>query len=127
MDSRVESLVSQETWTLVPGPTNANIFMCKWVFTLKYHPDDTIARHLASLVTCGFTQMYDINNTKLFYVVVCLHSVLVLLSLIVNQAWSLHQLDVSNTFHYGDSRYDLVRSLKHKIVCQTKFIIPNSR
>ena len=55
MDSKVEALVSQGTWTLVPRPTDANIVTCKWVFTVKYHLDGTNARHKAHLAACGFT------------------------------------------------------------------------
>ena len=102
MDHEVEALVSRGTWTLVPRPADANIVTCKWVFTIKYHPDGTIAHHKARLVARGFTQAYGIDYTETFSPVVRLNSVRVLLSLAVNQAWSLHQLDVSNAFLYGD-------------------------
>ena len=92
MDHEVEALVSRGTWTLVPRPTDANIVTCKWVFTIKYHPDGTMSRHKARLV----------DYTETFSPVVRLNSVRVLLSLAINQAWSLHQLDVSNAFLYGD-------------------------
>ena len=84
------------------GPPYANIFTCKWVFTFKYHPDGTISHHKACLVARGFTKVYDIDYTETFSHVVCLPFVRVLLSLAINQAWSLHQLDVSNAFLYGD-------------------------
>ena len=90
MDYEVEALVSRGTWTLVPRPAYANIVMCKWVFTVKYHPDGTIAHHKARLVARGFTQAYDIDYTETFSLVICLSSIRVLLSLAVNQAWSLH-------------------------------------
>ena len=94
----MEALVSRRTWTLVPRLADANTIMFKWVFTLKYHLDSTIARHKAHLVARGFTQVYDIDYIETFSYVVRLPSVRVLLSLAVNQAWSLHQLDVFNTF-----------------------------
>ena len=49
MDSKLEALISHRTWTLVPCLADANIFICKWVLTLKYHPDGTIAHHKACL------------------------------------------------------------------------------
>ena len=55
MDNEVEALVSQGTWTLVPRQVDANIITCKWVFTIKYHPDGTIDCHKACLVARGFT------------------------------------------------------------------------
>ena len=102
MDHEVEALVSRGTWTLVPCPADANIVTCKWVFTIKYHPNGTITRHKARLVARGFTQAYGIDYTETFLPVVRLNSVRMLLSLAVNEAWSLHQLDVSNAFLYGD-------------------------
>ena len=102
MDNEVEALISRGTWTLVLRPADANIVTCQWVFTIKYHPDGTIAHHKARLVACGFTQAHGIDYTETFSPVVCLNSVSLLLSLAVNQAWSLHALDVSNAFLYGD-------------------------
>ena len=90
MGSKGEALVSQGTWTLVPHSVDANIVTCKWVFVVKYHSNGTIARHKACLVACGFTQAYDIDYTETFSPIVRLNSVRVLLSLAVNQAWSLY-------------------------------------
>ena len=98
---------------MVPRPADANIVTCKWVFTIKYHPDGTIARHKARLVARGFTQAYVIDYTKTFSLVVRLNFVCVLLSLVVNKDWSL-------TCHFR-------ASLKHKDDGQTKFIKPNSQ
>ena len=86
MDHEVEALVFRGTWTLVPRPADANIVTYKWVFTIKYHPDGTIAYHKARLVARGFTQAYDIDNTETFSPVVRLNSIRALLSLAVNQA-----------------------------------------
>ena len=54
------------TWILVPRLADANIVMCKWVFTLKYHLDGTIAHKKAYLLTRSFIQAYGINYTKKF-------------------------------------------------------------
>ena len=102
MDSELEALVSWKTWTLVPCPTDAKIVTCKWVFTLKYHLDDTIACHKARLDACGFTQAYDIDYIETLSLVICLPSVRMLLCFAINQDWFLHQLDVFKAFLYGD-------------------------
>ena len=102
MNLEVEALTSRRTWTLVPCPTNANVVTCKWVFTLKYHPDGIIACHKACLVAFGFTQVYGIDCTKTFSLVIRLQSIHVLFSPTVTQAWSLQQLDVYNAFLYDD-------------------------
>ena len=102
MDLEYCALVHRGTWDLVPRPTDVNIVTCKWVFTLKYYPDGTLARHKARLVARGFTQAHGIDYTETFSPVVRMNSIHVLLSLVVNLNWSLHQLDVSNAFLYGD-------------------------
>ena len=102
MDLEYRALVHRDTWDLVPRHTDENIVTCKWVFTLKYHPDGTEARHKAQLVGRGFTQAHGIDYIETFSSVVRMNSICIFLSLLVNLNWSLHQLDVSNAFLYGD-------------------------
>ena len=61
-----------------------------------------MAHHKARLVARRFTQSHDIDYTETFSPVVRMNSISILLSLVVNLNWSLHQLDVSNAFFYGD-------------------------
>ena len=102
IDLEYHALVHRGTWDLVPRPIDANIVTCKWFFTLKYHPNGTVARHKARLVARGFTQAHGIDYTETFSPVVRMNSIRILLSLVVNLNWYLHQLDVSNAFLYGD-------------------------
>ena len=102
IDLEYHALVQHSTWDLVLRPTDAHIVTCKWIFTLKYHPDGTVGRHKARLVDRGFTQAHGIDYTETFSPVVRMNSIRLLLSLIVNLNWFLHQLDVSNAFLYGD-------------------------
>ena len=72
------------------------------VYSLKYNPDGSIARYKARLVARGFSQAYGLDYTETFSHVARLSSIRVLFSIALNQAWSLHQLNVSNAFLYGD-------------------------
>ena len=54
------------------------------------------------MVARGFIQAYNIDYTETFSLVIHLQFVCMLLSLTVNQAWSLHQLDIFNVFLYTD-------------------------
>ena len=50
MDAEYAAFIQRETWTLVPRPLDANVVSCKWVYSLKYNPDGSIARYKARLV-----------------------------------------------------------------------------
>ena len=102
MDAEYAAFLQRETWTLVPRPLDVNVVSCKWVYSLKYNPDGSIARHKARLVARGFSQAYGLDYTETFSPVARLSSICVLFSVALNQAWPLHQLDVSNAFLYGD-------------------------
>ena len=101
MDLEYKALVKQRTWVLVPRTANTNVITRKWVFTLIYNLDGMIHRHKAHIVACGFTQTYGIDYKETFPVVF-LNSLRIILSFVVNQRWSLNQLNVSNAFLYGD-------------------------
>ena len=102
MDAEYAAFLQRETWTLVPRPSDCNVVLCKWVYSLKYNPDGSIARHKARLVARDFSQAYGLDYTETFSPVARLSSIRVLFSIVLNKAWPLHQLDVSNAFLYGD-------------------------
>ena len=102
MDVEYAAFIQRETWTLVPRPIDANVVSCKWVYSLKYNPDGSIARYKARLVARGFSQAYGLDYHETFSPVARLSSIRVLFSIALDQSWQLHQLDVSNAFLYGD-------------------------
>ena len=48
------ALMRNETWSLVPLPSNRNTIECKWVFKVKENLDDTTHKYKARLVAKGF-------------------------------------------------------------------------
>lgn len=44
MNDGIEALKSNNTWTLVDRPTNANILGLKWVFRTKFNEDGIVER-----------------------------------------------------------------------------------
>ncbi|KAL6316772.1 hypothetical protein AAG906_021072 [Vitis piasezkii] len=47
MEQEYQALLKNQTWSLVPPPSNAKIIGCKWVFKLKHKPDGSIDRRLS--------------------------------------------------------------------------------
>lgn len=112
-------LLKNDAWELVLLPSNKGVMRCKWVFTLKQKMD----RGLSIIIKQGFTQTYGLYYKK-FCPNAKLNTVKVILSCVVNQGWSLHQLDVKNAFlHNLDEVYmDIPLSLLISIgkVCKLK-------
>lgn len=69
--------------------------------------DGSIHCYKAHLVACGFSQQFKVDYEKTLSLVVCLNLVCILLSLVLNQDWSLHQVDISNAFLYGELSKDV--------------------
>lgn len=83
-------------------PKEKNLVRCKWIFTVKYKVDGSVDKYKPRLVAKGFTQSYGIDYQETFAPVAKLNTIWVLLSLVVNLDWTLHQLDVKNALLNSD-------------------------
>ena len=79
-----------------------DIVSCRWVFNIKYKLDGSIDGYKARLVVRGFTQSYGIDYEETFSPMTCLNSIRIILSVVVNYSWDIHQLNVKNAFLYGN-------------------------
>ena len=73
------------------------------VFTMIYKSNGSIDRYKATLVAQGFTQTQRLDYEETLALIANkLNSIRVLLSLVVNLDWKLHQLDIKNPFLSGE-------------------------
>ena len=96
MKSEFDALLCNNTWELVPKPTEKNIVACKWLFRIKRNSDGSIDRYKARLVAKGFTQRPGIDYHSTFSPVVKPTTIRVVLTIALSQHWPLRQLDIDN-------------------------------
>ena len=111
MNTEIQALQANKTWSLVSLPSHKKPIGCKWVYKITYNPDGTIEPCKARLVAKGFSQVEGIDYRETFAPVAKLTTVRVLLSLASIQGWHLHQLDVNNAFLNGDLYEDVYMQL----------------
>lgn len=93
--------IKNNTWSLVPLPTNLHLFGSKCIYCTKFHSDGSIERHKAHLMAQGFIKTWGLNYSYTSNLVVKAFTVCIILSLPVLNNWHLHQLDVNNAFLQG--------------------------
>nr|GEX80271.1 ribonuclease H-like domain-containing protein [Tanacetum cinerariifolium] len=90
------------TYDLVELPEDRKAIGSKWVWKIKYKPDGKIEIYKARLVAKGFNHREVIDFDETFSHVVKIETVRCIISLAVQNGWTLYQMDVNNAFLYGD-------------------------
>ena len=91
-----------ETWELVPTPTNCTPIGLKWIFKLKKNPQGKVIKHKARLVVKGYSQRKGIDYDEIYAPVVRFETIRILIALAALKNWKIHHLDVMSAFLNGE-------------------------
>ena len=58
---KMEALLKNNTWTIVPLHEGKKAVRCKWIFSIKHKADGTVERYKARLVAKDYTQTYGVD------------------------------------------------------------------
>ena len=61
MNEELDQIEKNQTWELVPRPTNKNIVETKWVFKNKLNENGKVIRNKEMLVCKGYAQVEGID------------------------------------------------------------------
>jgi hypothetical protein len=107
MQEEYNSLLENQTWDLVPLPSDMNLVRCRWVYRTKKEVDGQVRRHKERLVSKGFQQIHKIDYDETFSPVEKLDSIRLALSIGEARGWEVHQMDMKNDFLHGDLSEDI--------------------
>ena len=111
IQEEIKALDHHRTWSITTLPARKRAVGCKWIYNIKFNSEGSIERHKARLVARGFTQIFEVDYKETFIPVVKMNTVRVLLSIVVNKAWSIYQMDVKNAFLHGDLEEEVYMKL----------------
>nr|KYP42260.1 Retrovirus-related Pol polyprotein from transposon TNT 1-94 [Cajanus cajan] len=101
MSLEYDALIKNQTWKLVPLPSNRTLIGCKWVYCIKENHDGTINKYKARLVAKGFHQKFGSDYSETFSPVIKPITIRVILTLVVTYHWPIKQVDINNAFLNG--------------------------
>ena len=107
MNSEINSLNENETWTLEYLPEGRRVIPCKWVYKIKQNADGSVDRYKARLVIKGCSQRRGVDYGETFSPVVRTSSIRAVISVAASQKMVLAQFDVSTAFLYGELQEEI--------------------
>lgn len=102
-----ESLKTNQTWDLVPRPSDRKVLRGKWVYRLKRGALGEILRYKARWVVCGFEQLEGLDYHETFASVVKPMTYKALFAIAAANDWEIEQMDVKTAFLYGNIEEDI--------------------
>lgn len=66
MQSEIQTLEANKTWSIVPLHAGHQVIGCKYVYKIKYDLNGMVKIYIARLVAKGFNQQESIDYIKTF-------------------------------------------------------------
>ncbi|KAL2461812.1 cysteine-rich RLK (RECEPTOR-like protein kinase) 8 [Abeliophyllum distichum] len=107
IEDEMEMIHKNQTWELVPRPTNQKVIGVKWIYKAKVNLDGSIYKYKARLVARGFAQESGVNYFETFAPVARHDTIRLLFALAAQKRWKIHQLDVKSAFLSGELEDDV--------------------
>ncbi|KAH9750809.1 Integrase catalytic domain-containing protein [Citrus sinensis] len=107
MDLEMDSMRTNQVWTLVDPPEGIIPIGCKWIFKRKIGLDGKVETYKARLVAKGYRQIQSIDYEETFSTVAMLKSIRILLAIAAYYDYEIWQMDVKTAFLNGYIEEDI--------------------
>jgi hypothetical protein len=101
LEEEFASLITNNTYDLVPHPIGSNVITDKLIFKHKFYSDGFLECYKARWGLHSFTQQLDVDYDETFSLVLKLAMVRTVLFLAISRCWPIHEIDVKNVFLHG--------------------------
>ena len=101
MKSKMDSMYSNQVWTLVDALGGVTPIGCKWVYKEKIGADGQVETYKARLVAKGFRQKQGIDYDETFSPVAMLKSIRIMLTIATYHDYEIWKMDVKTAFLNG--------------------------
>jgi hypothetical protein len=107
MDSEINSIKKNETWTLTDLPAGCKKIGVKWLYKTKLNELGEVDKYKARLVAKGYSQQYGVDYTEVFVPVARMDTVRMIVAVAAQRNWTIYQLDVKSAFLHGKLSEDV--------------------
>ena len=98
MKSEMDSMYTNQVWTLVDPPKGIKPIGCKWIFKKKMHMEGNVITYKSRLVAKGYRQRQGIDYDETFSPVAMFKSIRILLIIVAHYDYEIMRMDVKMTF-----------------------------
>ena len=102
MKSEMDSMYTNQVWTLVDPPEGIKPIGCKWIFKKKTDMEGNMITYKARLVAKGYCQKQGVDYDETFSPVAMLKSIRILLAIATHSDYEIWQMDVKTAFLNGN-------------------------
>ena len=102
MKSKMDSMYTNQVWTLVDPPEEIKPIGCKWIFKKKTKTEGNVITYKARLVAKGYHQRQEIDYDETFSLVDMLKSIGIILAIATHYDYEIWKMDVKTAFLNGN-------------------------
>ena len=102
MKSKMDSMYTNQVWTLVDPPKGIKPIGCKWIFKKKMDMEGNVITYKARLVAKGYRQKQGVDYDETFSSVAMLKSIRILLAIAAHYDYEIWKMDVKTAFLNGN-------------------------
>ena len=102
MNSKISSILENNTLQLVSHPSHKKNIGAKWIFQAKFQFDGSLDKYKDHCVAKGYAQKEGEDYDKTFALIACFTTICLVFAISSHFAWPIYQMDVKSAFLNGD-------------------------